>query len=70
MKKTVSYLAMGGQWFAGVLLLIGIIIEVFYMANLGFIAITVGACTFAIFTKIRELYYKALSHKNQNKNKE
>ena len=70
MKKVINYLGMAGQWVASILLVTGIVIEISYKANVGFILITIGACTFAITTKIRELYYKALSHKNQNKNKE
>lgn len=63
MKKSVDYIAMAGQWLAAFLLMTGIVIEIHYMADIGFISITLGACCFAVFTKVRELYYKSLTNK-------
>lgn len=70
MRKAVDYIGMGGQWLAVILLFCGIYIEICYMADLGFIAVTCGACCFAVFTKIREQYYKALLHKTKSNNEE
>lgn len=63
MKKSLNYIAMAGQWVAAFLLLIGIMVEIHYAADLGFIAVTIGACCFAITTKVREMYYKSLTDK-------
>ena len=63
MKKSIDYFAMSGQWLAVFLFLLGIIIEIRYMADIGFLCITIGACVFSGFTKVRELYYKSLTDK-------
>jgi len=63
MKKSVDYIAMSGQWLAVFLLIAGIVIEIRYVADVGFLSITLGACCFAVFTKVREIYYKSLTNK-------
>jgi len=63
MKKSVDYIAMAGQWLAVFLLIGGIVIEIRYVADVGFLSITLGAIVFAFFTKVRELYYKSLTNK-------
>jgi len=42
-----------GQYGSGVLLLIGIVIEIAYGAHIGFIAISMGGLGWGICTKIR-----------------
>lgn len=61
MKKIINSnqlntLALSGQWFAGVVCLGGIIVELITGGHIGHILITVGAVMFAVFTKVR--YYK------------
>ena len=63
MKRGINIIGMAGQWLAVFLLIGGISIEIHYMADIGFLSITLGACTFAVFTKVRELYYKSLTNK-------
>ena len=50
-----NFIANLGQWFACVLLTMGIIIEIVMQAKIGYISITVGSLVFAIFTKLK--YY-------------
>ena len=52
LRKTVSDL---GQWFGGMLVALGIIIELEFKAPLGFLIITIGSFGFAIATKFK--YY-------------
>jgi len=63
MKRLINYIAMAGQWIAAFLLLIGIMVEISYKADIGFLSVTIGACCFAITTKVREMYYKSLTDK-------
>lgn len=58
MKLTIEnpdHIGIIGQWVAGVLVGIGIGIEIGYGADIGFIAITTGALFYAAFTKIRKI---------------
>lgn len=64
MKNVFNVLGSIGQWVAFVVMSFGIIVEVRLGADTGFIAITVGSCLFAVFTKIR--YYGT---KNRKKHK-
>ena len=42
-----------GQWASCVLLAAGIIIEIVYRADVGFLSVTIGSSLFAIVTKIK-----------------
>ena len=46
-----------GQWLCCFLFALGIGIEIYYRADLGFLSITIAAVFFAGFTKMKELYY-------------
>lgn len=61
MKNVFNVFGSIGQWLAFVLCTFGIVIEVKYMASLGFLSITIGSVLFAVFTKVK--YYKTNSKK-------
>ena len=42
-----------GQWISGFAVITGIIIEIIYKADIGFIFITGGALAWGIFTKLK-----------------
>lgn len=44
-----------GQWLSFIMLSGGIIIEIIYQAEIGFIAITCGSALFALVTKVKEI---------------
>jgi len=49
-KETIGML---GQWLACFLLIVGLIIEVVYGANIGFVLITIGGLVLALATKVK-----------------
>ncbi len=44
-----------GQWLSFIMLTGGIVIEIQYQADIGFVAITCGSALFAFVTKIKEI---------------
>ena len=61
MKNVTTVLGNLGQWTACFVITVGIIVEIRYGADIGYISITTGSLLFAIFTKIK--YYKSKAEK-------
>ena len=59
------FLANFGQWLGMCLLLVGVIVEVYTGADVGYMAITIGSAVFAIWTKIK--YYVIDQDKKKGK---
>lgn len=53
MKRDFKIVGCVGQWLALVSCVVGIVIEIKYGANIGYIAITAGSLIFSIATKIK-----------------
>jgi hypothetical protein len=53
--EKLDHIGILGQWFAGVIVGVGIGIEVALQADLGFLAISLGSLVYAAMTKIRKI---------------
>jgi|GEM_PF-2303500 len=53
--EKLDHIGILGQWFAGVVVGVGIGIEVALQADLGFLAISLGSLVYAAMTKIRKI---------------
>lgn len=59
MKRNFLFaISLSGQWIAVVVGVAGIIVELALRARIGYILITTGSFTFAIFTKLRYYFKK------------